>query len=287
MPRVRPVAGGALCILAPAKLNLNLLVGPLRKDGYHPLDSIVAKVSLYDEIELHLRSDGHISVRCDGYDCGPDDKNLALLAARRLLDRCGGVDIAVRKRIPPGKGLGGGSSDAAAVLWGLNELFRLGMSNDALAAIGAQLGSDVPLFFGPPASRMTGRGEIISPAGVPGFAAVLVLPDFACATSAVYREFDKAPIEMGRQLDAGAIRGRAAAWSGLLENQLTGAAERLCPALAEMRRRMEAELQLPVHMSGSGSAMFVLCDGTNEADDIAEQLADMPAELIIVESNPW
>lgn len=288
-PRTQPLDNGAMCILAPAKLNLNLLVGPVRKDGYHPLDSIVAKVSLYDEIELHPRSDEQLSIKCEGYDCGPDDDNLALLAARKLL-ACGdgGVDIAVRKTIPPGKGLGGGSSDAAAVLGGLNELRQLGLSKKALAAMGAELGSDVPLFLGPPVLRMTGRGEIIAPADVPGFAAVLILPSFACATAEVYRAFDDSPQEMDEQLADGVISGGASAWSSLLTNQLADAAERVCPELAVMRQRLEAKLQLPLHMSGSGSAMFVLCDDATEAAAIAGQLpADLSAESVIVDSNPW
>ncbi|MHC4986504.1 MAG: GHMP family kinase ATP-binding protein, partial [Planctomycetota bacterium] len=98
---------------APAKLNLNLLVGLRRDDGYHPLDSIVAAVTMYDRIDLRVRDDDEIRLSVEGLDCGPAESNLAMRAAMALATECGasGVDIDLLKVIPPGRGLGGGSSD--------------------------------------------------------------------------------------------------------------------------------------------------------------------------------
>ena len=172
-PQMTAIEGGCLRVLAPAKINLNLLVGPRRADGFHPVDSLVAKVTLYDELELRPREDGQITLACEGRDCGPADSNLVLGAAKALAERTGhespqrelpGVAICLRKHIPPGGGLGGGSSDAAATLMAMNDLWRLGLGLDELSRIASQLGSDCPLFLGPPGiqSHRPGRGD---PAG--------------------------------------------------------------------------------------------------------------------------
>ena len=220
--RIERLGPHALRLLAPAKINLNLLVGPRGPDGFHEIDSLVAKVTLYDEIELRGREEGEIRFTCRGAGCGGDEKNLALRAARLLAEgrHVGGVDITLSKHIPPGRGLGGGSSDAAAVLIGLNELWQLGVSAAELSALAASLGSDVPLFFGPPAARMTGRGELLEEISVHPFVAVLILPDFTCRTSAVYRAFDEAPAAVEKQLEPPTLGGSPSQWRAALVNQL-------------------------------------------------------------------
>ena len=130
-PRRAVLADGGLRVAAPAKINLDLLVGPRRPDGYHDIDSLVAKITLYDELAARLREDGPVGLHCEGLDCGPIEENLALRAARLLAERAGrrvgGAEIRLAKAIPPGRGLGGGSSDAAAALVALDELWRLGL----------------------------------------------------------------------------------------------------------------------------------------------------------------
>jgi 4-diphosphocytidyl-2-C-methyl-D-erythritol kinase len=290
LPRAEALSGGGLLVCAAGKINLNLLVGPPREDGYHSLDSLVAKVTLYDEIELRLRSDGRIGFSCCGADCGEDEHNLALRAAKLLADGrdVPGADIVLRKRIPPGKGLGGGSSDAAAVLRGLNELWRLGLSKGGLAALAAELSSDAPLFLGPPGARMTGRGERIESITVHPFLAVLWVSDLVCSTTAVYKTFDHSPAEMGKQLDPKLLAGPPSHWRGLLENQLAPAAEWLYPQLRRVREEISVAVSKPVCLTGSGSALFVLCNDLEEARQV---LAASPERLrrdcIIVASNPW
>ena len=286
-----------LRLRAPAKINLNLLVGARRADGFHSLDSLFATVTLYDELELTRRDDGRIGFSCLGADCGSDDKNLALRAARllageALAGRVGGnpgVEIGLVKNIPPGKGLGGGSSDAAAVLAGLNQLWRLGLPRERLIELAARLGSDVPLFLGPPAGRMTGRGEVVQPVGIHPFVAVLILPDEATSTAEVYRAFDEVASERqaghrqksagpnpaepageadlaGRQLDAAMIHRRPPSqWRALLRNDLFAPACRVCPALGQLHGRLSAASDIPVCLTGSGSAMFIPCDDVAEA----------------------
>jgi 4-diphosphocytidyl-2-C-methyl-D-erythritol kinase len=366
-PRYQQLPGGGICVAAPAKINLDLLVGPRRADGYHPLDSIVAKVSLYDEITLTPRDDGQITLACGNADCGPAEMNLAYRAAQLLardaglgnrsmgvspmsltgvspVDSAGtndqhgrdgrathgqdaratgnagfhtrskssnaratvGVDIALVKHIPPGKGLGGGSSDAAAVLAGLDQLWRLATPADRLAELAATLGSDVPLFLGPPAARMTGRGEKLRPLAVHSFAAVLHMPDFACATADVYRAFDRLPSAAGaltgalptsparagrpmatrEQIDLAAAP--PSAWRASLRNDLTAAAGAVSEQLRQTLRLLRACAAAPVSMTGSGSAMFIICDTVAEAQAVARRLPpDMPGQTVIVLPNPW
>ncbi len=295
-------AGRRIRTWAPAKINLNLLVVARRGDGYHELDSYVAKVSLYDEIELYARQDGHLHLLCTGADCGDPEENLALCAARSLRTHClsqvpvsaagtecPGVDIEVRKHIPPGKGLGGGSSDAAAVLAGLRELWRLGTNDEELTAMAAELGSDVPLFLGPPAARMTGRGEKLQPVAVHPFVAGIFMTDFFCSTAEVYQACDESPSSPSEQLDATLLATQPPSkWRHLLVNHLFEPAMTVCPPLAELCCEFRAALPCPLHMTGSGSALFILCDDADELADVTAKLPDsLRSSLVAVTNNPF
>jgi 4-diphosphocytidyl-2-C-methyl-D-erythritol kinase len=286
----QPLGENAFQLHAPGKLNLNLLVGGRRTDGYHPLDSLVARISIYDRIELCPRRDGDIHFSCQGHDCGPADENLAFRAARRLVDGRGtpGVDILLHKEIPPGSGLGGGSSDAAAILAGLNELWGLALRPGELSEIGGELGSDVPVFLGPPASRMTGRGEHVQPVEIHSFLAVLILPDLVCSTSDVYRAFDTEPKKRPRQLEEELLRRPPSQWRDRLVNQLAIPAMRICPALEHLHAELSRCLPVPVCLTGSGSGMFALCDDEGEAAEMWGELPDgIRQRCMIVEQNPW
>ncbi len=280
-------------VRAPAKINLNLLVGPKRADGFHPLDSLVAPISLHDRIELTARDDGRVVFRCEGIDCGPDESNLALRAAGLLADhpRAGGVDIVLWKRIEPGKGLGGGSSDAAAVLRELDALWSLDVPGQRLVELAAELGSDVPLFLAEGPVRMTGRGERIEPIAVHPGVVVLLLPEAFCATGAVYAAFDEdvlpsaAPTcawhAAGGQLDLARLRDEPpSSWRGELVNHLGPAARRVSRALAEAWDQLAGALDVPVHLTGSGSGLFVLCDDAAEGRSIVDRLPPALADRL-------
>ena len=285
---------GALRLWASGKINLNLLVSPREADGYHPIDSLVVRVSLYDQIELRYRSDGQIRLVSLGIDCGPKDENLVLRAGRTLAEIRSpsgqplGADITLIKNIPPGKGLGGGSADAAAVLTALNKLWELGLDDAELASIAFQLGADVPLFLGPTAVRMTGRGEHLEPINVHSFTAVLVLPDLTCHTPAVYAAFDDEEIPIDSQLDPMILKLAPSRWRGQLRNHLERPARRVAPQLAELLEQLRRCVSLPVHMTGSGAGLFILCDKKREAATVLNQI---PPELLhnclIVQNNPW
>ena len=128
-PKRQKLSPDALRLHAPAKINLNLLVGPRREDEYHSVDSCIAKISLYDSLQFRRRHDGEITLHCHGLSCGAVEDNLVMRAARMLADLqpVPGVDISLVKNIPSGGGLGGGSSDAACTLAGLNELWGLNL----------------------------------------------------------------------------------------------------------------------------------------------------------------
>ena len=261
-------AGRSIRLSAPAKLNLNLLVGPVRDDDFHPLDSLVATMSLRDRIELSSRGDDQFVLQCKGYDCGPAAENLALRAAMALGRHVGkaGVTVDLSKQIPPGMGLGGGSSDAAAVLRGLCDLWRLDATGADVLDLAAQLGSDVPLFLGPPTLRMTGRGECLEPIAIHPFAAVLILPPFGCKTAAVYAAYDESPHPIAPQLDAGVIESQPpSVWRESLVNDLATPARSVCPPLAALQDRLSAAVSAPIHITGSGSGLFILCDTAAEA----------------------
>jgi 4-diphosphocytidyl-2-C-methyl-D-erythritol kinase len=282
---------GGLDVLAPAKLNLELLVGPVRDDGYHPLDSVVAKIAFYDELTL-LPASTSTTLTCHGLPCGSNEDNLALRAARLMqtLPEAAGKDVAISltKHIPPGMGLGGGSSDAAAVLVGLNALWELGLAEDALVTLGAQLGSDVPLFLGNACSRMTGRGEVLEPVSISPFAALLVMPPVHCSTGEVYGAFDESPSVLGDPRSVSDWARPVDVWGDTLVNDLAGPACRVQPELAEYRSRMEDVIGKRVHVTGSGAGLFVLCEMVDEADAIR---AGLPGELadiaITTVVNPW
>lgn len=290
-PKTEGLPGEAVRAWAPAKINLNLVVGPVRPDGYHELDSYVVKVTLYDRIDLRRRDDGRIRLQCRGFDCGPTEGNLAWRAAQLLATgrNVGGVDIELVKQVPPGGGLGGGSSDAAVVLSALDGLWGLRLAPRQMADAAAALGSDVPLFLGPAACRMTGRGEKIQPVNVQDFWAVLVLPELHCETGRVYRAFDSFARSEARQLPPELLTGEPPSrWRHLLRNQLAAAAETVCDGLADLRRRLAAAVDAPVCMTGSGSAFFILCDDLPEARAVhAAVPPDLPVNCLIVRRNPW
>ncbi|MBE9528874.1 MAG: 4-(cytidine 5'-diphospho)-2-C-methyl-D-erythritol kinase [Proteobacteria bacterium] len=178
--------------LSPAKINLILRITSKRSDGYHNILSLMQPISLYDEVEVEVNTDGGIDVKADvpGVPNGPE--NLAYRAARLFLDESGiksGVKVSIRKRIPHGAGLGGGSSNAATVLVALNELSGAGFSVEKLMALGAELGSDVPFFMLKTSAIATGRGTELRAVKLPSYQYVLINPGFGVSTEWAYSNF--------------------------------------------------------------------------------------------------
>lgn len=175
---------------APAKINLSFRVLGRRDDRFHEVETMMAPVSLHDEISVETVAGDGIAFECDDKTLPVGDDNLVVRAARLFVARTGraaGVRIALRKHIPHGAGLGGGSSDAASVLLGLNELLHAGLTKRELAEIAAEIGSDVPFFIFQSAAICRGRGELVEPSPLHGRAALLLLkPSFGVPTPSAY-----------------------------------------------------------------------------------------------------
>jgi 4-diphosphocytidyl-2-C-methyl-D-erythritol kinase len=285
----------AFRVRAPAKLNLGLALVGTRDDGYHLLESVFAPIALYDEVELAVvPGAGGIAL-----DCGPPldpelpealhqvpsgPENLVHRAARLFCERTGyraRVSIRLRKGIPAGAGLGGGSSDAAAVLVGLRELSGLGSAPGELARFALELGADVPYFLAPRPALVTGIGEEIEPIqGLPGLEVVLVNPGKTLATADVYRTADQLGFALTKKSPGSTMRAlsgltqqtrdAAPALRDLLINDLEPAARQLCPPIARIADRLDRLGASAVSMTGSGATVFGVFtteQGAREAAD--------------------
>jgi 4-diphosphocytidyl-2-C-methyl-D-erythritol kinase len=252
---------------APAKLNLFLHVVGRRPDGYHLLQSVFTLIDWADTLHLERRDDGQLL----RHDLGPrlPDEDLCLKAARALKaeSSCSlGADISILKQVPWGAGLGGGSSDAATVLIGLNRLWDLHWPRDRLLALGARLGADVPFFMVGRTAWVEGIGERITPIELPPQHYAVLKPATPIATAAIFASplltRDTEPVIVtGFLADASALlRGEAFGDTKTLKsfagrNDLQRAAEALCPEVAEAERWLQARFGNS-RMTGSGSAVY-------------------------------
>jgi 4-diphosphocytidyl-2-C-methyl-D-erythritol kinase len=288
-----PAGTDAIVAAAPAKLNLSLEILRKRPDGYHDLESLMVAVDLFDTLELRATTDDQITLTCDPatLSAGPD--NLVHKAAVALRNHAKkpqlGAAIRLAKRIPTQAGLGGGSSDAAAALTGLNQIWKLGLTREELLAIAASIGSDVAFFLTPPAAWCTGRGEVVTPEkSAGGFHFVLVCPPVGLSTAGVYGRLavpeeprDGSAVRSAfRSADPGAL-GRA------IFNRLEGPAFALEPLVGRIRRRLDSLGACGARMSGSGSAVFAVCRDRRHATQVAADFrntrpADEPESRALV-----
>jgi 4-diphosphocytidyl-2-C-methyl-D-erythritol kinase len=178
-------------ILAPAKINLSFRIKGRRADGFHEIETLMTPISLADRLTIERAGDdGRIRFSCDDPSLPVGDDNLVVRAARLFQETTrisAGLRIVLEKKVPHGAGLGGGSSDAASTLLGLNELFTTGLDATKLLELGAQLGSDVPFFIVRSPAICRGRGEIVAPTTLPTrFQLLLVKPAFGVPTPWAY-----------------------------------------------------------------------------------------------------
>ena len=283
-------------VFAPAKINLNLLVGPLRKDGFHPVDSVVSKISLYDTLQICEQSgQGDIDFSCAGFDAGPDSDNLVVRACKigNSLAANQGIEpvslrISLAKNIPTGAGLGGGSSDAAAILSWYKMRYNLQISDADLFAHAAILGSDVPLFLAGVSSRMTGRGEIIAPVTLADFFILLFMPELHCPTGPVYKQYDSNPREITDAPTQKDWLADSKTWHEFLVNDLAAPALAVIPKLAKVKTRFETLTKKQAFITGSGSAMFQIYPSIKSAQTILESLPeDIASRCAVASQNPW
>lgn len=266
---------------APAKINLYLRVLGRRPDGYHEIDSLMAPISLADTLSIELRPGG-IAVDCPGRPelCGT--ANLAHRAAE-LYFTAGraepGCSIVIHKRIPVAAGLGGGSSDAAAVLLGLERLCGEGLGMAALDQLAGRIGADVPFFLRSAACRVRGIGERLDPLGsLPEFWVVLACAPFGLSTREVYESL-KFPLTSKQRDDRNTrlIRDGSVGWlAEILQNDLQPASEQMRPVIRRVCDEMLGAGAVGALMSGSGPTVFGLCVSEKEADDVRSKIAKEP-----------
>jgi 4-diphosphocytidyl-2-C-methyl-D-erythritol kinase len=268
----------------PAKVNLFLEVLGKREDGFHEIETVMAPVGLYDSITFRKKTSG-IDVRCDSPEIPEGKDNLVFKAISLLAEKTGfkgGVEACIKKNIPAGSGLGGGSSDAAAAFAACNLLFGLNLSRDALLSIGSDAGSDVPFFirlldedtagFSGGAFIGRGRGEQLEFAGeLPGLWTVIVSPGFFVSTADVYGALSLTGERRDIKIILEHIRtGDAAGIASCLSNRLEDAAEN--PRIKGIKDELLEAGALGALMTGSGSAVFGIASGEDDAFSIRERM---------------
>src|SRR5262245_1109417 len=258
-------------VIAPAKINLSLRVLGRRSDGFHEIETLIAPISLCDEITIRQRpGKKEIAFRCDDPSVPKGEDNIVVRAANLFFEETkvtAGVSIDLQKRIPHGAGLGGGSSDAASTLLALNELFETNLPREALARMAEMIGSDVPFFVFQSAAVCKGRGELVSPTKLHEQLSVLLLkPEFGVSTQWAY----------SRWQDSRAIPGVAYA-SQTFErqtfvNDLEHPVFEKFIFLAEIKMWLLKQPEVGAAlMSGSGSTVFAVLRDRANADHLARR----------------
>ena len=264
-----------LILHPPAKVNLILKVLERLPNGYHRLWSVMQTVGLTDELEIRLSSAFQgVRLECPGSELPPDSSNLVFRAAKAVLERSHvtlGVELVLRKYIPMGAGLGGGSSDAAATVLGLNHVLQLGWSVAEMTGIGQTLGSDVPFFFHAPSAIVQGSGEDLLPVTIHGDRwVVLVNPGFSIATKTAYDQLDRSRTQAPELPDVfkNFECRREFDWDDFLPFMANDFEEVLLkeyPALSQVHsqlKRAGAEVTL---VSGSGATVFGIFQSEQDA----------------------
>jgi len=312
LPEADGSAADGLTILAPAKLNLSLAVLARRADGFHEIESLMVPVSLADTLHVRTRAAPGVALRVAyagelargpgaalAHDVPTDGTNLVVRAAERLAAEAGitsGLDVDLVKRIPSGAGLGGGSSDAAAVIRAAAALWRLDWATERLAVVGAGIGSDVPWFFAGGAAIASGRGERIKPvAGLADIAAVIACPATGLSTAAVYGRCvpDATRIGDAARLAEALATGGLATAVPLMSNALEPPARILSTEIDRLLTALADAGGFAPRLTGSGSACFTLARTLAEAEAIAARLdarraaTDPPCAAVFAVRCSW
>jgi 4-diphosphocytidyl-2-C-methyl-D-erythritol kinase len=270
-------------VSASAKVNLALRVVALRPDRYHEIESLVVPISLTDSVTL--RADSNIAFSMRGV--GPPiaaSRNLAKRAAEEWWQNVGGsrcAAIDVEKRIPVAAGLGGGSADAAAVLRGMNQLWGNRLSDERLAELGTELGSDVPALLRGGPVVVLGRGERVESVSVPTLWLVIVPLGFGVSSSEAYRWWDEDGAGSGPPIDLAvkaAARGDLDELAAAMRNDLEPPVVSRHPELARAREQLADAGSVAAVMSGSGPTVVGLAREESHAVKIAEQV---PGSIVV------
>ncbi len=276
-------------ILAPAKINLFLEIENKRPDGYHNIVSIMQTVSLFDELIIKKAESG-VSLSCTNKKLGCGEGNLVMKAAKMLQRELGikkGASIALKKNIPLGAGLGGGSSDAAAALKGLIKLWKIKISNRKLNKLAGRLGADVPFFLKGGTAEVSGIGDIIKPLkNMKKTYFLLVYPGFGVITKWAYQNL-KFPLTNKRKintikalLESGIGSER---WSAYIYNRFEEVVFPKYPEILSVKDKMK-DYCSKLLMSGSGSSIFGVVPSREAGKSLKRQLSKSPLKVWLVQS---
>ncbi len=289
-----------ITVAAPAKVNLRLRVGPREPSGFHALDTLFCALHLADSVIVRpgeapepALDVGYARPLTQAPEMGPPGANLAVRAARAFAERAGvenGPEIRLVKRVPAGAGLGGGSSDAAAVLRAMRRLHPDTLAPDDLMALGTELGSDVPFFvMGAPFAHGTGRGERLAAlAPLPARPVVVVIPDFPVATAEAFRWLDQDRNEQGvtaPDVPDQPTHGTELSWEAIARdavNDFEAPVFRRHPELEAIRHRLRENGARPALLAGSGSTVFGIFDDGGEARAAADALEALDPSLRVL-----
>jgi 4-diphosphocytidyl-2-C-methyl-D-erythritol kinase len=258
-------------VLAPAKINLSLKILDRRSDGFHEIESFITPISLFDEIRIDKREQGEgIEFHCDDPSLPQGQENLVLRAADLFFTTTKiepSVSIKLKKMIPHGAGLGGGSSDAAATLLGLNKLFATKLRREALLRFASTIGSDLPFFVFTLPAICRGRGELVSPAKLKEQLSILLLkPDFGVSTEWAYSRWNDSREIPGFSYATQESRGQH------FFNDLERPVFEKFVFLAEIKKWLLNQSEVGAAlMSGSGSTIFAVLRNTQKANALAER----------------
>ena len=285
-----------LTLSANAKINLTLDILGTREDGYHEVAMIMQEISLHDTLSMGKINQGiSLTIAIEGQQgtLPADESNLCWKAAALVQKEYNlqeGVEIHLTKRIPMAAGLAGGSADAAAVLKGMNHLFRLGMTEARLCELGARLGSDIPFCIMGGTMLATGRGEVLTRLpSFPRLSVVLAKPPVGVSTAWAYKTYDAGydgPHPDNEAMLAAIHEGDAHKAAGLLCNVLEGVTETEHPVIADYKRLMLEHGAMASMMSGSGPTVFGLVREKQQAWHLADTLKkyDCEAGVFVAET---
>ena len=287
-----------LLVRAPAKINLSLLIAGKRPDGFHEIETVMAKGDFYDEILIEPGQKAGIELLCRGPHWAPEGKdNLVYQACEMLLNSSGqhaDIKITLIKNIPAGSGLASASSDAAATLIGLNKYLNLELPNHRLAKLAEKLGSDVAFFLDGPLAFCTGKGEKIKKlTEIFDFSALLILPDVSVSTKKVYANYRHNPPlyeKLRNLINTHIEKNRFDLVSKMCANMLGTSCFNLHRGLAELKASIESFGIGPLCLSGSGSALFLIVDRKEEErarKDKCKLDERIGCTSIIISNNMW
>lgn len=271
-----------------AKVNYALAVLGARPDGYHEISTVMQSISLADEVEVEPAAAGfQLVIEPPNTEIGPPEEN-TIFKAGRLLGQLTGTGfparVRLRKRIPAGAGLGGGSADAAAALVGLNEVFGLGLSNQELREVGLKIGADVPFCLTGGTMLGEGIGEVLSPLPAPPpHCLVVAKPASGAETAQIYRDYDERSEEGGSSTSpaAEALRtGDLGALARALDNGLAPTTKSLVPEVRELEEKLLRAGALGAGMSGTGTSVYGIFASEAEAIAGVDRLRTQHAHFV-------